>query len=181
MRRGRRLPHASPPSPDGGDGNRGAGNRLRSGRRDRLFPSLPLHLVEAYLVGHGAGGPAGGLVRFRIPGADEGGGSRRLSWGRTDLGRQLAGSGGELRLVRPHDDTGTRRALIVMLTLNGITDAAALVRLDIAGRGPGRAVTVGVDVRFLAGLWDLAAPEHTWCRLHLEAQVREMPGRPMPR
>ncbi|MFD8079424.1 hypothetical protein ACFV3E_43190 [Streptomyces sp. NPDC059718] len=177
MKPGRRIPHASPPPPDGGNGSRGAGNRLRSGRRDRLLSSLPLHFVEAFLVGHGAGGPAGGLVRFRIPGADEAGGL----WRRTDLGRQLAGSGGEVRLVRPYDDTGTRRALIAMLTLNGITDVAALVRLDIAGRGPGRDVTVGVDVRFLAELWDLALPEHTRCRVHLEGRVREMPGRPMPR
>lgn len=114
MKPGRRIPHISPPSPDGGNGSRGAGSRLRSGRRDRLFSSLPLHLVEAFLVGPGAGGPAGGLVRFRIPDADEAGGSWRQSWRRTDLGRQLARSGGELRLVRPCDDTGTRRALIAM-------------------------------------------------------------------
>ncbi|MEU4097839.1 hypothetical protein [Streptomyces sp. NPDC026673] len=147
-----------------------------------------MQLAEAFLVGHGSGGPAGGLVRFRISDDGEAGRSRRPSWRRTDLGRQLAGSGGELRLVHPYDGTGTRRALIPMLTLNGITDVAALGRLSVvgpfpsvAGRGSGHAATLGVDVRFLAGLWGLAVPEHTRCHVHLEGRVRVMPDWPMPR
>jgi hypothetical protein len=74
-----------------------------------------------------------------------------------------------------------------MLTLNGITDAATVVGLNIgspfpsiAGKESGRVAAVGVDVRFFADLWDLAVPERTRCRLHLEGLVRLMPDWPMP-
>ncbi|MEU1542121.1 hypothetical protein ABZ461_29240 [Actinacidiphila glaucinigra] len=178
----------APTPPDGANGSRGAGNWLRSGRGGRLSSRLPLHLAEAFIVGGGAGGPAGGVVRFRMSDGDGTGRSRRPAWRRTELGRQLGGSGGELRLVRPRDDAGIRRALIAMLTLNGVTDVAALVRLDVvgtpapgAGQAPaGRSATVGVDVRFWAGLWNLAVPESTRCQVYLEGRVRVLPGWPMP-
>ncbi|MFE2546064.1 hypothetical protein [Actinacidiphila glaucinigra] len=185
------VSHAPPPPPDGANAARGAGNWLRSGRGGRLSSRMPLHLTQAFLVG-GTGGPAGGVVRFRMSGGDDPGRPRRSAWRRTELGRQLGGSGGELRLVRPRDDTGIRRALIAMLTLNGVTDVAALVRLDVAGMsapgaGPGagqstgHAVTVGVDVRFWAGLWNLAVPEGTRCQVYLEGRVRVLPDWPLPR
>ncbi|MFI2304329.1 hypothetical protein ACH5AL_36705 [Actinacidiphila glaucinigra] len=179
--------HAPPPPPGGTNGLRGAGNWLRSGRGGRLSSRLPLHLAEAFVVGGGTGGPAGGVVRFRMSDGAETGRSRRPAWLRTELGRQLGGSGGELRLVRPRDDTGIRRALIVMLTLNGVTDVAALVRLDVvgspapgAGQAPGRSATVGVDVRFWAGLWNLAVPQSTRCQVYLEGRVRVLPDWPLP-
>ncbi|MFD9001488.1 hypothetical protein ACFV0T_11045 [Streptomyces sp. NPDC059582] len=75
-----------------------------------------------------------------------------------------------------------------MLTLNGITDIATLIRLNvgapfplIAGKKMGHVAAVGVDVRFLAGLWDLAVPGRTRCQLHLEGLVRLMPDWPVPR
>ncbi|WP_405769462.1 hypothetical protein OG539_33370 [Actinacidiphila glaucinigra] len=181
------IPHASPPPPDGANAARGAGNWLRSGRGSRLSSRLPLHLVEGFLVGGGAGGPAGGVVRFRMSDGEETGRSRRSAWRRTEPARQLGGSGGELRLVRPRDDTGVRWALIAMLTLNGVTDVAALVRLDVVGmsppgaaQAPGRTATVGVDVRFWASLWNLAVPESTRCQVRLEGRVRVLPGWPVP-
>ncbi|MGI5134073.1 MULTISPECIES: hypothetical protein [unclassified Streptomyces] len=192
-----------PPSPDDGDrsavrpkppnsedGNRGAGSWLRSRRCGRVSAHLPLHLDEAFLVRHVARGPAEALMRFRIADADEAGHSRR-SWGRrTDVGHQLAGSEGELRLVRncPRGESGTHQAPIAMLTLNGITDAAPLIRLAIAdhfpyvaGREPGHTAGVGVDVYFLAGFWGLDLPERARCRMHLEGPIRLLPDWPTPR
>ncbi|MGW9027715.1 hypothetical protein ACWGQ5_26840 [Streptomyces sp. NPDC055722] len=194
-----------PPSPDDGDrsavrpkarnsedcnGNRGAGSWLRSRRCGRVSSHLPLHLDEAFLVSHVARGPAEGLMRFRIADADEAGHSRR-SWGRrTDMGHQLAGTEGQLRLVRnsPRGEGGTHQALIAMLTLNGITDAAHLIRLDsaslfpyVAGREPGHTAGVGVDVHFFAGLWGLDLSERARCRMHLEGPIRLLPDWPTPR
>ncbi|MFJ5215740.1 hypothetical protein ACIP98_13565 [Streptomyces sp. NPDC088354] len=176
----------------GGDGRSGSdrsGNWLRSRRRGRVSSLLPLHLGEAFLIGHGGKRPTGALVRFRFPDVAEARRPRRPWRRRTDVGRQLAGSGGELRLVggRTSDDT-TTQALIAMLTLNGITDVAPLLRLSIAeplpytaGRARGRAAAVGLDVHFLAGLWGLAVPPHTRCRVHLEGPARLLPDWPVPR
>ncbi|WP_377267623.1 hypothetical protein [Peterkaempfera sp. SMS 1(5)a] len=174
--------------PDSRYGNGGSGSWLRSRCRGRGSAHLLLHLGEAFLIDHGSKGPTGGLVRFRVSDTVE---QRRprSSW-RTEVGRQLAGSGGELRLVRnyagaratTHDD-----ALIAILTLNGITDAAPLARLDIsdplpyvAGSASGHAAAVGVDIHFFAGLWNLAMPARTRCRVHLEAPLRLLPDWPVP-
>jgi hypothetical protein len=179
-----------PPNSEDGNGNRGAGSWLRSRRCGRVSSRLPLHLDEAFLVSHVARGPAGGLVRFRMSDADEAGSSRRSWWRRMDVGHQLAGSEGELRLDRKchRGESGTHRGLIAMLTLNGITDAAPLIRLDIAspfpyvaGREPGHIAGVGVDVHFFAGLWGLDLPERARCRVHLEGPVRLLPDWPTPR
>ncbi|MFF3462408.1 phosphatase PAP2 family protein [Streptomyces sp. NPDC002619] len=185
-------PDLGPQPPDSGDGNgyRGASSWLRCRRRGQISSHLPLHLVDAFLVSHDNEEPAGGLLRFRISDASEAGRSRRSWWRRADLGHQLAGSDGELRLVRtyPDDETGTCQALSATLTLNGITDAVTLLRLNvvgpfssIAGKESGHVVAVGIDVRFFAGLWDLAIAEHTRCQVHLEGQVRLVPDWPMPR
>ncbi|MFE2585520.1 hypothetical protein [Streptomyces sp. NPDC059378] len=179
-------------SPDArhGNGSRGGSNWLDSRRRGQGSSRLPLHLAEAFLVSDDTEEPAGGLLRFRISDGDAAGGRRRSWWRQADLGRQLAGSGGQLRLVRNHlqDRTGTRRTLTAMLTLNGITGAVTLTRLNIvgpfpsiAGREPGQVAAVRVDVRFPAGLWDLAVPEHTRCQVHLEGLVRLLPVWPAPR
>lgn len=181
----------SPKGEDGGSsGSRAAGSWLRSRRSGQMSSYLPLHLDETFLVHGGVRDTAGGLVRFRIPGVDEAGPSRRSRWRRTDLGHQLAGSEGELRLIRsrPRTESAIQRAPIAMLTLNGITDAAPPIRLDIAGPSPavageqrGRTAGLGVDVHFFAGLWDLALPEHTRRRLHLEGPVRVLPDWPTAR
>ncbi|MFF3057390.1 hypothetical protein [Streptomyces sp. NPDC057909] len=179
-----------PPDSEHGKGNRGASSWLRSQHRGQVSSHLPLHLVDAFLVSHDNEEPAGALVRFRISDAGEASRSRRSWWRRADLGRQLAGSVGELRLVRtcPDDETGTCQALIATLTLNGITDAVTLVRLNIGGPFPsiarkesGHVAAVSIDVRFFAGLWDLAIPEHMRCQVHLEGLVRLMPDWPMSR
>ncbi|MGV9245309.1 hypothetical protein [Streptomyces sp. NPDC003710] len=103
---------------------------------------------------------------------------------------QLAGLQGQLRLTRNCTPSAseTHQALIAMLTLNGITDAAPLIRLDIAGpfpyvtgREPGDTAALGVDVHFLAGLWGLALPRRARCRVHLEGPVRLLPDWPTPR
>ncbi|MFE2545708.1 hypothetical protein [Actinacidiphila glaucinigra] len=142
---------------------------------------------EAFLVGDDAEGPTGGLVRFRISDAIEKGRPRRSWWPRTDVGRHLAGSTGELRLARNHGHDGTTapQALIAMLTLNGITDVVPLVRLDIAYTLPhvadadsGRAAAIGVDVHFYAALWDLPITARTKCRLRLEGSARLLPDWP---
>ncbi|WP_345651150.1 hypothetical protein [Streptomyces siamensis] len=86
------------------------------------------------------------------------------------------------------DGTGVRPAPIAILTLNGITDAATLVRLNIGGsylsitgKGAGRVAAVDVDIRFSAGLWGLLVPEHTRCRVHLEGPAHLIPDWPMQR
>ncbi|MFF3563665.1 hypothetical protein ACFYXS_26805 [Streptomyces sp. NPDC002574] len=194
-----------PPRPDDGDhasvGRRSLGGDgrgtdgwsgcwLRSRRRGRASSLLPLHLGEAFLVGHGGKRPSGGLMRFQFPDVVEARRSRRPWRRRTDVGRQLAGSGGELRLVRGRtsDDSITPQAVIAMLTLNGITDVAPLLRLSIAeplpytaGSERGQAAAVGLDVHFFAGLWGLAVPARTRCRVHLEGPVRLLPDWPVPR
>ncbi|MFJ4849264.1 MULTISPECIES: hypothetical protein [unclassified Streptomyces] len=170
-----------PKPPKGADGSgvsgdhRGTGSWLRSRRRGHVSSYLPLRVDEAFLVRDAVRGPVGGLVRFRVSDADEAGPSRRSWWKRTDLGRQLAGSAGELRLVPSTlGGSGTHQPLIALLTLNGVTDTAPLVRLDLAGR-------LGVDVHFYAGLWGLALPAHTRCRMHLEGPVRLLPAWPAAR
>ena len=183
-----------PPNSEDGNGNGGPGGWLRSRRCGQVFSHLPLHLDEAFLVSDVARGPAGGLVRFRMSDADEAGCSRRSWsrswWRRTDVEHQLVGSEGQLRLVRNRapSESGTHQALIAMLTLNGITDAAPLIRLGIAGpfpyvagRKPGDTAGLGVDVHFLAGLWGLALPQRARCRVHLEGPVRLLPDWPTPR
>ncbi|MGD1224118.1 hypothetical protein AB9Q10_37475 [Streptomyces krungchingensis] len=198
------VPPQSPPPDDGdtpsigsrppgmrpGNGNRVPGSWLRSQRRGQGPTHLPLQLVEAFLIGHDSGGPTGGLLRFRTADADGPGRARPSWWRRPDLGHQLAGSRGELRLFRNDrsDATGTRPAPIAILTLNGITDAATLVRLNIGGtflsitgKGAGRVADVDVDVRFSAGLWGLRLPEHTRCRVHLEGPARLISDWPMQR
>ncbi|MER5409017.1 hypothetical protein [Streptomyces sp. NPDC002769] len=144
--------------------------------------------MEAFLVSRGGRRPAEGLVHFRISDNVEEHRSRR-SWSRrTDVGRQLAGSAGELRLVRfrPVDQSVTSRASIAVLTINGITDVAPLARLDVADPFPcavgmerGRAAPAGFDVHFVARLWDLAFPERTRCQVHLEGSFRVLPHWPL--
>ncbi|MFF7216903.1 hypothetical protein ACFZAU_41400 [Streptomyces sp. NPDC008238] len=172
-----------------GNGNRESGSWLRSRRYGQVSSHLPLHLGEAFLVSHVTRSPAGGLVRFHIPDADEAGHLRRSWRRRTDMGHQLAGSGGELRLVRncPQGESGSGQALIALLTLNGITDVVPLIRLDLASPFPyptggerGPTTGVGVDVEFLAGLWNLPLPGRARCRVHLEGSAQLLPDWPMP-
>ncbi|MDX2701369.1 phosphatase PAP2 family protein [Streptomyces sp. PA03-6a] len=178
-------PSVSRTTPDSGHGTGKAGGWLRSRRPGQTASHLTLHLGDVFLVGDDAEGPTGGLVRFRIPDAVEDGRPRRSWWPRTDVGRHLAGSTGELRLVRNHRHDGTTapQALIAVLTLNGITDVVPLVRFDIADTLPhvadadsGRAAAV--DVHFFAGLWDLPIPARTKCRVHLEGPARLLPDWP---
>ncbi|MFF2999818.1 hypothetical protein ACFVTC_35525 [Streptomyces sp. NPDC057950] len=130
------------------------------------------------------------MVRFRISDSVE----ERRSWHswsrRTDIGRQLAQSAGELRLVRnrPSHQSITPQAPVAVLTVNGITDVTPLARLNIAnpstcsvGKERGRTAVASLDVHFLAGLWDLMVPEHTRCQVHLEGSFRILPHWPLPR
>lgn len=187
----------APPPPWGHEGPPAAGTQganalpggLLSGRRHGLVPArLPLRPAEAFLVGDDAGGPAGALVRFSVLPSRRAGRLRRsalLSRSRgTSLASLLAGSAGELRLVRGRgvETCGARRGLTVLLTLNGITDAADLAGMNvtgplpsIAGSAPRRVAAFGLDVRFTAGAWGLAGGAGRMrCRIRLEglAQLR---------
>ncbi len=129
-------------------------------------------------------------MRFQIPDCVEERRSRR-SWSRrTDVGRQLAQSARELRLIRNRlfDQSITPRAPVSVLTVNGITDVTPLARLTIAkpspcsvGKERGRTAVASLDVHFLARLWDLTVPEHTRCQVHLEGSFRILPHWPLPR
>lgn len=190
---GEGSPPGSGPQPSEMRHDRGGDNGeswLSSRRRGRVSTRLSLRLVDAFLVSDDAEGPAAGLVRFSAP--DTGNAVRaRRSWRRrAPLERQLAQSGGELRLLRDRlaDETGAGSSPLVVLTLNGVTDIATLERLNVGdpsplipGKKSGHVAAVGVDVRFLASLWGLAVPKHTRCRLHLEGLVRLRPDWPVPR
>lgn len=161
---------------------------LRGRRRGQASSALPLHLVEAFLVSRGGRKPAEGLVRFRISDNVEEHRSWRSRSRHTDAGRQLAGSTGQLRLARyrPVDQSVTSRAPVAILTINGITDVASLARLDVANPFPcdvgterGRAAPAGLDVHFVARLWDLAFPGRTRCQVHLEGSFRVLPHWPL--
>ncbi|QFZ72971.1 hypothetical protein GFH48_06585 [Streptomyces fagopyri] len=152
-------------------------------RRGQASVRLPLRLVESFLISRDGRKPVEGLVRFQIAESIE----RRRSWSRrTEPGSQLAGSAGELRLVR-HRIAHSRapRLPLAVLTLNGITDVTPLARLSIAnpflvsvGSERGRAAAADLDVHFLGRLWDLAVAERTRCQLHLEGSFSVLPHWP---
>lgn len=129
-------------------------------------------------------------MRFRISDSVEERRSRH-SWSRrTDVGRQLVGSVGELRLVRNRafGQCITPQAPVAVLMVNGITDVTPLARLNIAkpsrcsvGKERGHTAVASLDVHFLARLWDLTVPEHTRCQVHLEGSFRILPHWPSPR
>lgn len=87
------LGHGSP------DIGGGTDSRLYSRRRGRTSSPLPLHLEEAFLISHCGRRPREGVVRFRIPDLAEERRPGRSRSHRADVGRQLAGSTGQLRLV----------------------------------------------------------------------------------
>ncbi len=184
-----------PRTPDAGVryAQEGADSWLRTRRRGRAPSQLPLHVEDAYIVGHGALGPVGGLVRFRGPDFGEVGRRHRAWWSRgTDLERRLSASSGELRMIRDRRAAGPRPALMAMLTLNGITDRAVPLRLSLFGPLPpdeGGAdaerevptAVVGIDVRLSASAWRLPLPAYARCHVHLEGVMRMLPEWPLPR
>ncbi|MGW2695057.1 phosphatase PAP2 family protein [Streptomyces sp. NPDC001296] len=160
---------------------------LHSRHRGRAGSYLPLHLEDAFLVSADTEELIGGWARFRIADRDTSGHGRRAWRPRAALRHQLAGTSGELRLVRNYDgDQGTAwEEVTAMLTLNGVTDAVPLGRLNVVGPlpsiadGGGHVAAVRVDVPFRASVWGLARTPHTRCHVHLQAQVRVLPQWPV--
>ncbi|MEV6054872.1 hypothetical protein [Streptomyces sp. NPDC052107] len=172
-----------------GNDRGGSGSWLYRRRRGWAGSYLPLRLEEAFLVSPDTEELIGGRARFRISDCGTSGHGRRMWRHPAALRHQLAGTGGELRLVRNYDgDQGTAwEEVTAMLTLNGITDAVPLGRLNVVGPlrsiadGGGHVAAVGVDVPFRASVWGLALPRHTWCHVHLEGLVHLLPRWPVQR
>jgi len=192
------LPRAAedPPYPDSylqdtehGNDRSGSSSWLYSRRRGQAGSYLPLRLEDAFMVSPDTEKLIAGRARFRISDVDTSG-HRRRAWRRpAGLRHQLAGTNGELRLVRNYDgDQSTAwQEATAMLTLNGITDAVLLGRLNVVGPlpsiadGGGHLAAVGIDVPFRARAWGLALPKHTWCHVHLEGLVHLLPQWPAQR
>ncbi|MFI6495185.1 hypothetical protein [Streptomyces sp. NPDC050564] len=178
--------HEDPPYPEShlqdtehGNDPSGSSSWLYSRRRGQTGSYLPLHLEDAFMVSPDTEELIGGRARFLISDFDTFGHRRRAWRHPAGLRHQLVGTKGELRLVRNYngDQSAAWLEITAMLTLNGITDAVRLGRLNgvgplpsIAGGG-GHVAAVGVDVPFRASAWGLALPKRTWCHVHLEGLV----------
>ncbi|MFI6356149.1 hypothetical protein ACIBJF_26530 [Streptomyces sp. NPDC050743] len=173
-----------------GNDQSGSSSWLYSRRRGGWAGAcLPLHLEDAFLVSPDTEELIGGRARFRISDFGTSGRDRRPWRHSADLKHQLAGTSGELRLVRNYDgdQSAAWEEVTAMLTLNGITDAVPLGRLNVVGPlpsiagGGGHVAAVGVDVPFRARVWGLALPRQTWCHVHVEGLVRLLPQWPVQR